>query len=360
MNAPVHPPIGPAAKPGRGLTPDVLDVLCPMHLVLDAAGCITHAGPTLVKMIDDIALAGTPFLEVFEVKRPRDLNALSDLALAGGAKLHLTLRKPPHTALKGVVVSMGGTGGNLVVNLSFGISILDGVRDYALTNADFAATDLAIEMLYLIEAKTAAMEASRKLNLRLQGAKNVAEEAALTDTLTGLKNRRAMAQVLSVLVEGRAPFAVMHIDLDFFKAVNDTLGHAAGDHVLQVAAAVMIEETRGSDFVARVGGDEFTILFPNVTSKDILRSIGQRIVDRLSKPIPFENTKCKISASIGTVWIERGERPSIPDLLADADVALYASKHAGRACQTFYTPELRQKPHLLSAPIGRSVPDDDP
>ena len=141
-------------------------------------------------MIDTETLRGTPFLQVFDIKRPRDVQAVTDLALAGGTKLHLTLRKPPHTALKGVVVPMDGAGGNLVVNLSFGISIMDGVRDYALTNADFAATDLAIEMLYLIEAKTAAMEASRKLNLRLQGAKNVAEEAALTDTLTGLSNRR--------------------------------------------------------------------------------------------------------------------------------------------------------------------------
>ena len=356
MNAPVTPPLGPSSNRRSGLTPHVLDVLCPMHLVLDATGDITHAGPTLRKMIDTETLRGTPFLEVFDIKRPRDVQAVTDLALAGGTKLHLTLRKPPHTALKGVVVPMDGAGGNLVVNLSFGISIMDGVRDYALTNADFAATDLAIEMLYLIEAKTAAMEASRKLNLRLQGAKNVAEEAALTDTLTGLKNRRAMDQVLTVLVEGRSPFAVMHIDLDFFKEVNDTLGHAAGDHVLQVAATIMIDETRESDIVARVGGDEFTILFPNVTSPEVARSIGERIVDRLNKPIPFEDTTCKISASIGTVWIEQGERPCTTELLANADIALYASKHAGRACQTFYTPELREKAHLQGPPKGRDAP----
>lgn len=358
MNAPVTPPLRPPHGRPTGPKPSVLDVLCPMHLVLDAAGNIIHAGPTLRKMIADTALEGAAFLNVFEVQRPRDVGAMKDLRLAGGTKLHLVLRHPPHTALKGVVVPMDTAAGTLVVNLSFGISIMDGVRDFALSNADFAATDLAIEMLYLIEAKTVVMEASRKLNLRLQGAKNIAEEAALTDTLTGLKNRRGMDQILDRLVEGRAPFAVMQIDLDFFKAVNDSLGHAAGDHVLQVAAKVMLEETRESDVVARVGGDEFTILLPNVSSENVLRRVGQRIIERLEEPIPFKNEQCRVSASIGTVWIERGDRPSIPDLLANADAALYASKNAGRARQTIYTPALRTKLQLQTVPKGRDVPPE--
>jgi len=76
------------------------------------------------------------------------------------------------------------------------------------------------------------MEASRTLNQRLQGAKIAAEEQAFTDTLTGLKNRRALNLVLARLSEAKVPFTVMQLDLDYFKAVNDTYGHAAGDHVL--------------------------------------------------------------------------------------------------------------------------------
>ncbi|MFC6759321.1 GGDEF domain-containing protein [Sulfitobacter porphyrae] len=162
----------------------------------------------------------------------------------------------------------------MIVNLSFGISIVDGVRDYALSNADFAATDLAIEMLYLIEAKTAAMDESRRLNLRLQGAKIAAEQEADTDALTGLGNRRALNNVLTRMVAGRVPFAVMQIDLDYFKSVNDTLGHAAGDHVLQTVAQIMVEETRNKDTVARVGGDEFTVVLVDVRDADILRRVG--------------------------------------------------------------------------------------
>lgn len=103
---------------------------------------------------------------------------------------------PPKTEVKGLLVA-GPSEGQSIVNLSFGISVVDAVSDYSLNSADFAATDLTIEMLYLVEAKSAAMEASRKLNLRLQGAMIAAEEQAFTDTLTGLKNRRAMDHVLA-------------------------------------------------------------------------------------------------------------------------------------------------------------------
>ncbi len=342
------------------LCSDVLDVLCPMHLTLNATGHITHAGPTIQKMRADSTMIGQRFLEVFIVKRPRSIACMDDLRRATDLKLHLELRDAPRTELKGIMVPANTVDGSMIVNLSFGISIIDGVRDYALTNADFAATDLAIEMLYLVEAKTAAMEASRRLNLRLQGAKIAAEEQAFTDTLTGLKNRRAMDTVLSRLVAGRSSFAVMHIDLDYFKAVNDTLGHAAGDHVLQAVARIMVEETRDTDMVARVGGDEFTVILPDVRSDEILRRVGRRIIDRLEVPIPFNGQDCRISASIGTVWIQAGHHPSIEDLLSDADVALYASKHAGRARQTFYSPELRKAANAGVPPAGRAEREVSP
>jgi diguanylate cyclase (GGDEF)-like protein len=333
---------------------DVLDVISPMHLMVDASGHIIHAGPTVQKLHPDTDLVGCRFLEIFAVKRPRSVTTMADLRSVGDRKLHLELRAQPRTELKGLVVPCNTAEADvLIVNLSFGISILDAVRDFSLSNADFAATDLAIEMLYLIEAKSAAMAASRHLNLRLQGAKIAAEEQAFTDTLTGLKNRRAMDHVLARLIVSKQPFAVMHIDLDYFKAVNDTLGHAAGDFVLQKVASVMVEETRESDTVARVGGDEFTVLLPEIKDLDILRRVGSRIIARLEEPIIFGEHECRISASIGTVWIRGGDRPSVADLLSDADVALYASKHAGRAQQTFYTPDLREIANTGIAPEGR-------
>ena len=154
---------------------DILSVLCPMHLVLEQTGHIGFAGPTVQKLRPDTPFRGRRFLEVFEIKRPRAILTLEDLRASAGTKLHLQLRDAPRTELKGVLVN-GPEPGQMIVNLSFGISIVDAVRDYALSSADFAATDLAIEMLYLVEAKSAAMDASHELNLRLQGARIAAEE----------------------------------------------------------------------------------------------------------------------------------------------------------------------------------------
>jgi diguanylate cyclase (GGDEF)-like protein len=321
--------------------PAVLDVLCPMYVMTNRTGHITHVGATLRKLRPDLDWVGARFLEVFALKRPRAVTSITNLRDSAGIKLHLQLRDAPMTELKGVAVK-SGVDGALIVNLSFGISVVDGVQTYDLTHADFAPTDLATEMLYLVEAKSTAMEAWRKLNLRLQGAMIAAEEQAFTDTLTGLKNRRAMDHVMGRALERGMQFALMQLDLDFFKLVNDTLGHAAGDHVLQTVARIMVDETRSEDTVARLGGDEFVIVLPDVRDAAALRRIGSRLIQRLEMPMPFDGHDCCISASIGTVFYEPGSGADMRSLLDDVDVALYASKRAGRGQQTFYSPDLRR------------------
>ena len=239
------------------------------------------------------------------------------------------------TSLKGVCTPLPG-GEGAFINLSFGISVLEAVRDYDLTSADFSPTDLTIEMLYLVEAKSAAMEASRQLNTRLQGAKIAAEEQAFTDTLTGLKNRRAMDHVLGRLISSGREFALMHLDLDFFKQVNDTLGHAAGDAVLQQAARIMVECTRQSDTVVRVGGDEFVMILEGALDTERLAAIAKRLISKLEEPIPFGAEICRISASAGTTLSTWQTEPDAQQLLNQADLALYAAKRAGRAQHFFY------------------------
>ncbi|MCV2890219.1 GGDEF domain-containing protein [Ruegeria aquimaris] len=316
----------------------LLEKLCPMFVLLDATGRITDVGPTLQKLRPEMAMVGSGFLEVFELLRPRSVATIQAIATSG-AKLHLRFRDNPRTALKGVVVPLPADEG-AVINLSFGISILDAVRDYALTSADFSGTDLAIELLYLVEAKSAAMEASRTLNLRLQGAMIAAEEQAYTDTLTGLKNRRAMDHILARLTNSVTPFSLMHLDLDYFKSVNDTLGHAAGDHVLQQVARIMVEETRGDDTVARIGGDEFILVFNHLQDKEKLESIARRLIDRLEEPIPFNGEQCQISASIGIVLSTQFAAPEASKLIHAADLALYSAKRKGRATYRFYNRNL--------------------
>ncbi len=208
----------------------LLEMLCPMFVLVDEQGEIKFVGPTLQKLRPKQPMQGRSFLDVFDLVRPRSVTTTSALLSLAGAKLHLKLKDEPRTALKGLIAPLPD-GKGAIINLSFGISILDAVRDYALTSADFSGTDLAIELLYLVEAKSAAMEASRSLNLRLQEAMLAAEEQAFTDMLTGLKNRREMDVFLGHMTSGNVPFALMHLDLDYFKSVNDRLGHAAGDFV---------------------------------------------------------------------------------------------------------------------------------
>ncbi len=311
----------------------ILDPICPMHLILDGKGDIVGAGPTLQKLRPEINWIGQSFLYVFDVRRPRSAKSMTDLRKMSGTKFHLEFRSEPKTSFKGLLVPLPEKSG-AVVNLSFGISILDAVRDYELTGADFPATELAIEMLYLVEAKSAAMEASRQLNLRLQGARIAAEEQAFTDTLTGLKNRRAMTFVLERLITADADFALMHLDLDYFKAVNDTYGHAAGDVVLQHVAKTMVDLTRDDDTVARVGGDEFVLIFPGLSNRKRLDSLALRLIDRMERPIPFNGTTCRVSASIGLTFSGPGKTEA--ELLEEADMALYAAKRAGRSCHRFF------------------------
>jgi len=326
----------------RDTLADVLNGLCPMFVLLDQTGHICRVGPTLQKLRPDQPMQGQRFLELFELNRPRTVDTFDALLAISGAKLHLKFRDSPRTALKGAIMSLPGEGG-AIVNLSFGISVLDAVRDYALNSADFAATDLTIELLYLVEAKSAAMEASRTLNLRLQGAMIAAEEQAFTDTLTGLKNRRAMDHILERMISGGRAFALMNLDLDYFKSVNDTLGHAAGDHVLQQAARIMVEETRDQDIVARVGGDEFVVVFDQLQDCRKLRQIAERLIERLEVPIAFGSQSCRISASAGTVIRSAFSGPPVARLLHEADLALYSAKRAGRACHRFFDTGLLEK-----------------
>lgn len=315
-----------------------LDILCPMHCVLDATGHIAHAGPTLQKLRPDATMVGQRFLELFQTTHPQNLTGMDQLRAVAGrrARLRLRFRTAPCTDLQAVLVPRDD--GGAVINLSFGISILEAVRDYALTNTDFAATDPTVEMLFLVEAKSAAMEASRKLTKQLHIAKIAAEEQAFTDTLTGLKNRRALDHILPRMIEAGQEFSLMHLDLDFFKDVNDSLGHAAGDYVLEQVARIMVEETRNDDVVARVGGDEFVLLFHRLCQRPRIEEIARRLIERLEEPIQWQDHACRISASLGTTLSTDYARPDAEVMLSDADAALYAAKRAGRAQHKFHVP----------------------
>jgi diguanylate cyclase (GGDEF)-like protein len=296
-----------------------------MHLQMDAFGVVVHVVPTLAKLHSDSRLNCRPFLTVFDLLGAAADMSVEQLFAGAGAKLRLRFREGSGLTLKGVLVP---TASGAFLNLSFGISILAAVREFGLTSTDFTATDLAMEILYLIEAKTIAMEASRKLNARMQQATLAAQEAS-TDALTSLKNRRAMDQIIAGFLSSGQAFALMQLDL--FKSVNDTFGHAAGDHVLQQAAQIMLAHTRAHDAVLRIGGDDFILIFSDVIDMATLDMMTVRLIRELEKPIISGGHSCQILGSVGITLASDYTAPAARKLLADADAALYAAKRAGGA-----------------------------
>lgn len=327
------------------------DQLSPMHIGIDSLGQVLSSGKTLKKMMSDTDFETSTFFDVFKVLRPRGLKTVEDLMKVEGVKLHIQMRGGAQTRMKAVLAKLPNNYGAFL-HLSFGISVIEAVRDYKLTAADFAVTDQTIEMLYLVEAKSAAMNASRQLNSRLQGAKIAAEEQAFTDTLTGLKNRRAMDHVLDRLISTGKEFSLMHLDLDLFKQVNDTLGHAAGDTVLQRVAAIMVENVREGDTVARIGGDEFVFIFNGMLERQRIKVLAERLIRQIEDPIQFGKETCKISASAGTTMSTSMIQPSAAVLLQQADYALYAAKGRGRAQHVFFGPDIEAELAVPSVKVS--------
>lgn len=326
--------------------------LMPMHIWSSPSGHIRAVGPTMAKLCEGRVLTGMRFLEVFEVHKPHRVQSMEEVARLSGQRLHLALREAPHTALRGLVVPVQG-GQGVLVNLSFGIAVAEAVREHSLTNADFAPTDLTVELLYLTEVKAAVMEELGALNRRLQSAQRAAEAQALTDALTGLSNRRALDMELQRAIDGIARgsdgFALMQIDLDYFKTVNDTLGHAAGDRVLSEVAGTLRHATRRHDIIARVGGDEFVLILPGPIDQLTVGRIAARIIRGLEQPVLFEGQPCRISGSIGATLSRLYEYPDADRMLSDADAALYASKRKGRAQCTIYEAGLGVPDHAPEA-----------
>lgn len=310
----------PAGPPAGIVLPDaVLARLSPLHLVVATDGRITGMGPTLRR------LAGVGSIHLTDLCHLRRPGQLADL-LAGG-RVELTLHAAPHHPVQGHALPLSG--GAALVVLAF-VDVPSAVRDLALTEADFGLTDRTVDLLWLVEANSAVSGELRSLNRRLQGAQAMAQEQALTDALTGLRNRRALEAALADHCAGVEGFCLLQLDLDHFKQVNDTRGHAAGDHVLSEVARVLTQETRSGDTLARLGGDEFVILLSGMADRGRALQVADRITRRLSRPIPFEGQPCRIGVSGGLVLSPPRAFPQAEALLRQADAALYAAKRAGR------------------------------
>ncbi len=157
---------------------------------------------------------------------------------------------------------------------------------------------------------------------------------AFHDSLTGLPNRRRFGDLLAQAVQAartdrRQGFAVMFIDFDRFKLINDSLGHAAGDEFLVGVAQRVRDTVRPGDVVARLGGDEFAVLLHHVEHEAGVITLAERLLKTLRQPLVVAGSALTSSASIGITTSAIGyERPE--DVLRDADIAMYRAKAAGK------------------------------
>jgi diguanylate cyclase (GGDEF)-like protein len=176
-------------------------------------------------------------------------------------------------------------------------------------------------------------------NRRLADVSRTLAHQSLHDSLTGLPNRRYLDQYLEQ-VSPDLRHVFLHVDLDHFKEVNDTLGHAAGDEVLRISASRLLAKLQKGEFAARIGGDEFIVVSPATDPQARGQTLAATILDAFTRPIMAGNTECRIAPSLG-VAMQSTQDCDVRQLLINADIALYEAKKLGRNRAEFFTETLR-------------------
>ncbi|HEY7377584.1 MAG TPA: EAL domain-containing protein, partial [Steroidobacteraceae bacterium] len=189
-------------------------------------------------------------------------------------------------------------------------------------------------------------------------------QLAFHDSLTMLANRGLfrdrVQHALTLANRGRQQLAVMFVDLDNFKNVNDSLGHDAGDRLLQAVAQRLVQSTRFSDTVARLGGDEFAILLEAISATSEVERLAGSLIEKLDQPFVLSATEVRISASIGVAFST--QEASAEVLLSKADTAMYFAKAAGKNRYLSFEPlmqEMLQEKTRLVADIARAIANEE-
>lgn len=224
--------------------------------------------------------------------------------------------------------------------------------------------DVSADVQLQEELRQAQRETAQR-NEDLETARQRMEYNSLHDALTGLPNRRYLDQHLEKVLGTRdgqvQKLTVLHMDLDRFKEINDTLGHGAGDAILRHVARELEKNAASGDFVARIGGDEFVIVCSDCQAKPDYEDMGNDLIASINKPIVYNGHECRVGASIGIA--ERVESGiSAEQLLVNADIALYEAKRRGRNRVERFNDTLRARTVNIKTTadaILRSLNDND-
>ena len=178
-----------------------------------------------------------------------------------------------------------------------------------------------------------------KLLAQLYNSTSALSEIANNDALTGLPNRRLledrMMQAVKAAKRSDNIVATLFLDLDHFKIVNDTHGHATGDDLLKMVAKRLTDLLRTDDTVARIGGDEFVVLLPTLGEEQQAITMAEKIINALFQPYVLAQQTLQLSVSVGiALYPQHADEPN--DLISHADIAMYVAKRKGRNCYAIY------------------------
>ena len=237
----------------------------------------------------------------------------------------------PIEAFKEKVSAHGGWNGELELTRKNGSDCPVGVR---ITRVDDPRSGVPANYLWILADITERLQAEERMR-----------HMAQHDALTGLPNRLALLMRLGQLLpEARRhhwAIAIMFIDLDRFKIINDTLGHQVGDELLREVACRLSAVIRETDFVARLGGDEFVVILPGITTPADAAVVANKIIAALSSPILAEEHELHTSPSIG-ISLFPDDGPDGDTILKNADTAMYHAKSAGRNNYQFFAAEMNR------------------
>lgn len=345
------------------LDAQALDDLVPFALVVKNDGAIVHAGRSIKKILAKPTLESVNFFDTFSIAAPRILKDIRDLSKACNIRVSLSAHRVGATkpfTLRATIARCHKDSSTFFVLTTLGVKLPEIVEELELFDRDFAHADSSVDLLYFLSTQGQLLKDAHELAERLRAAKDRAENLAQTDALTNLPNRRGLTDYTTNLMHKptvkNSNWYLLHVDLDRFKQVNDTHGHAAGDTVLCNVATLLKDIAGPEDIVARVGGDEFIWIAKSYKSNAQIASSASALIKLISVPHRIGKQLIQIGSSIGITRIDPQAGKSLDSLLLEADLALYAAKNSGRGQTQFFSDGMMQR----EATIQELIRDIEP